>query len=342
MGLTSEEALGAAISYVKKTLVGMGALKGANCQIQSITYDSQNLQTEVVFLWKDTENVNHTSTAILKDGNSVSNGEIDDLGHLLLRMNNGTTIDCGLVTGEAKLKEQLKATTVIGTVTKGKVYPEGTDLEVLIRDILISYAAPGVVLTTTPNTKLYDIVSDSLATILLKAAVTKNTDDVTKVQFFAGETLVNEVTTGVAGGGNFQFQYTPASAIRSDITFKATATDGKQSTSSTFSIKFVAKSYYGLCDANVSDPDETVIKSGTPNLKDTRNLTYSGITTNWGKVFYAYPKSFGALTYIKDEINNINYFDSFQRSEIQVDGIDYYCYTLINPTAAEDNQITFK
>ena len=92
----------------------------------------------------------------------------------------------------------------------------------------------------------------------------------------------------------------------------------------------------------MSDPDETTIKGGTSVLKDTRTLNYTGITTNWGKVFYAYPKSFGALTYIKDEVNNINYFDSFQRSEVTVDGIDYWCYTLIQPTAAEDNQITFK
>lgn len=257
---------------------------------------------------------------------------------------NGTIyfITDGIGNGGGQITQPLTATVEIGSVTNGKTYAKGTEIEQIIRDMLIKYLAPAVTLTTTPATKLYDIVTDSIDTILLKAAVTKKTNPVTKVAFYVGDTLLNEVTTGVASGGNFQYQYTPATAIRSDVTFKATATDGKQTSTSTYNIKFVAKSYYGICDANVSDPDETIIKSGTGNLKDTRTLTYSGITTNWGKVFYAYPKSFGALTYIKDEINNINYFDSFQRSDVTIDGIAYYCYTLIEPTAAENNQITFK
>lgn len=68
MGLTSEEALGAAISYVKKTLAGMGALKGANCQIQSITYDPSARANTVVFLWKDNNDVSHTSQMVINDG----------------------------------------------------------------------------------------------------------------------------------------------------------------------------------------------------------------------------------------------------------------------------------
>ena len=68
MGLTSEEALGAALSYVKKTLAGMGALKGANCQIQSITYNPSTRTNTVVFLWKDNNDVSHTSQMEVHDG----------------------------------------------------------------------------------------------------------------------------------------------------------------------------------------------------------------------------------------------------------------------------------
>lgn len=68
MGLTSEEALGAALSYVKKTLAGMGALKGANCQIQSITYNPTTRTNTVVFLWKDNNDVSHTSQMEIHDG----------------------------------------------------------------------------------------------------------------------------------------------------------------------------------------------------------------------------------------------------------------------------------
>ena len=328
--------------YTQDTADALGAVKGAPCEIQSIVYDEETGTTTITFSWTGTSGQVQTDTAVIHDGTQV---EVEQ------KLSSGTLI--GIITVDGvdvplyvpqggELTQSLTATTVIGSVTNGKTYPVGTSIETIIRDILISYAAPTVSLTTNPSTRLYDIVTDSVATILLKAAVTKKTNDVTKVAFYVGNTLVNEITTGVASGGNFSYQYTPGTAITSDTTFKATATDGKQTTTSSVTIKFVGKSYYGICDASVSDPSATVIKSGTGNLKDTRNLVYSGITTDWGKVFYAYPKSFGALTYIKDEINNINYFDSFQRSEVTVDGIAYYCYTLIEPTAASDNQITFK
>ena len=278
----------------------------------------------------------------LKDELVIDKIELNDNSHTIITYQNGSTSDVGELKPEATLTTALKATTAIGSVTSGKTYNIGTSLETILRDILISYKAPSITLSTTPATKLYDIVEDSISTILLKAVVTKNTKNVTKVAFLADNTTLNQITTGVASGGTFQYQYTPSTPIKSDVVFKATATDGTQETQSSITIKFVGKSYYGICDASVSDPTETVIKSGTSTLKDTKTYTYTSITTNWGKVFYAYPKSFGVLTYIKDEINNINYFDSFQQSEISVDGIDYYCYTLIEPTAATDNQITFK
>ena len=71
--------------------------------------------------------------------------------------------------------------------------------------MLIKYTPPAITLSATPSTKLYDIVTDSISTILLKAAVTKKTQNVTKVSFYAGSTVINEVTSGVASGGNFQY-----------------------------------------------------------------------------------------------------------------------------------------
>lgn len=331
-----------AMNCIERSLDGLGVLKGAPCKIKSITeVDGGN---NVTFEWTGDSGAKQTRTMFVKDGGagvSVSSAEVDSRGHLVLTLSDMTQLDCGLVTGDAKLTQALTPTEDIGSI-KGKTYPVGTNLEQVIRDICIRYQAPAITLTTTPATKLYDIVTDSISTILLKASVTKKTNNVTKVSFYRDDTVVNEVTTGVASGGNFQYQYTPSTSINTDVTFKATATDGKQTTTSTYVIKFVGRSYYGICDAGVSDPDATTIKSGSNTLKDTKTLNYTGITTSWGKVFYAYPKSFGALTSIKDEVNNINYWDSFQRSEVQVDGIDYYCYTLIDPTAAEDNQITFK
>lgn len=57
--------------YVKDTIVGMGALKGAPCKIKSITR-ADGLYT-ITFEWVDESNISHTSTL-----------QMDDLGSLVV------------------------------------------------------------------------------------------------------------------------------------------------------------------------------------------------------------------------------------------------------------------
>lgn len=54
------EIIGMLRSYVKATLAGVGALKGAACQIQSIT-ESGTTHT-ITFLWEDNNGTQHTDT----------------------------------------------------------------------------------------------------------------------------------------------------------------------------------------------------------------------------------------------------------------------------------------
>ena len=61
----------------------------------------------------------------------------------------------------------------------------------------------------------------------------------------------------------------------------------------------------------------------------------------YGKVVYAYPKSLGTLTKIMDNENNVNYTTSFARTELTIDNIDYYVYTQIDPSAADNIKIDF-
>lgn len=66
------EIIGLLKTYIAKTLVGMGALKGANCQIQSINKASG--VSTVTFLWKDSEDVEHTGEMIVLDGETGPQG----------------------------------------------------------------------------------------------------------------------------------------------------------------------------------------------------------------------------------------------------------------------------
>lgn len=329
-------------AYVRKTAEGLGAVRGKPCTIQSIIETDEG--NVVTFRWVGDTGTVQTSTMLVRNGGegiSVTNATINTSGHLIFTLSNGTTIDAGAITVTAKTTSAITATENIGSVTSGKTYPTGTNLENIIKDILVKYQPPTISLSTTPSTRLYDIVNDSISTILLKGAVTKKSKPVTKVSFYVGDTLLNEVTTGVADGGNFQYQYTPTTPIRSDVTFKAITTDGQQSTNSSVTIKFVGKSYYGICDASVSDPDETVIKSGSSVLKDTKAWTYSNINADYNKVFYAYPKFLGELSKIVDPVNNLQYLNDFQKSIQTVDGIEYVVYCQKQPSRSVDVTLQF-
>ena len=237
---------------------------------------------------------------------------------------------------------EIVASITQGNIYPGKVYPVGTEYETILEDLVTQYLKPEVKLTIEPATTLYDIVNDTVDKITMYATVTKKTSDVAQVEFFVNGTSKNVVTNNVSSGGLFEYIFEPATPINADATFKVTATDTKnESASATKTIKFVAKSYYGIVDANTGAPTEAVVKTLNGVLKDTKNYVYEGITTDWGKVCYAYPASFGNLTSIKDTVNNINYTNSFTKTMVTVDGIEYVVYTQTTASAAAGIQVTF-
>ena len=237
---------------------------------------------------------------------------------------------------------EIVASITQGNIYPGKVYPVGTEYETILEDLVTQYLKPEVKLTIEPETTLYDIVNDTVDKITMYATVTKKTSDVAQVEFFVNGTSKNVVTNNVSSGGLFEYIFEPATPINADATFKVTVTDTKnESASATKTIKFVAKSYYGIVDANTGAPTEAVVKTLNGVLKDTKNYVYEGITTDWGKVCYAYPASFGNLSSIKDMVNNLNYTTEFTKTTLTVDGIEYVCYTQTNASAATDIEITF-
>ena len=296
--------------YTDGSILGIdGVLRGKNCTIKSIEkIDGVNT---VTFQWTADDGTVKTSTMQVLDGLPVTT-------------------------------EAITSNVSIGSITPGKTYPIGTEVQDILKDILTQYTPPSVTLTINPNAALYDIISDSVSQVAMNAVVTKKTSDVSKLEFFVNDTLVHTVDTNISNGGTFLYIYNPATPIRTDTKFKVVVTDIKNGTSdSTKNIKFVAKSYYGIVDANIGAPTESIVKTLTAKLKDTKNLTYDGITTDWGKVCYAYPTSFGNLTSIKDMINNLNYTTEFTKTTLTVDGIDYVCYTQTNASASVNVQLTF-
>ena len=65
------EILSAARTYVNQTVIGMGALKGAPCQIKSIVENPAGVWT-ITFEWEDTTGATHTDALVLHDGAAAS------------------------------------------------------------------------------------------------------------------------------------------------------------------------------------------------------------------------------------------------------------------------------
>lgn len=268
-----------------------------------------------------------------KDGRAVY-FDIDDENRIRLSGEGGGG-------GDPVITTPLTSQVEIGNVKVGKTYPTGTYLETIIRDMLTKYTKPSISLTINPSATLYDAATGKITSVTMSAVAVKNSKNITKITFSVNGTVVNTITTGVASGGNFQYPYTPAIPITSDCTFSASVTDGTETSTATISVKFVGKSFYGTMGPDITVPTAAQIKNLNSTLKTSKAYTYSGITMTFGKVVYAYPKSLGAITKVMDTVNNLNYTDTFSKSETTIDGMEYYVYTQIEPSASDGVTLAF-
>lgn len=141
--------------YTEDSIIGLGAIKGANCQIQSIV-DNADGTHNITFLWKDLNEDAHTSVLVVangetptittgsitgghqvtftttnpaqsktfnvmdgEDGISVVDAEVDASNHLILTLSEGSPIDCGEIQ-TATLLSGLDDVT-IDTPTNGQI-----------------------------------------------------------------------------------------------------------------------------------------------------------------------------------------------------------------------------
>lgn len=361
--------------YTDSAILGTaGPLKGKPCTISSIVGIEGGKR--VTFAWTDNGGSAHTSIMDVMDGEDgaeVTATEIDGQNHLIFTYSDGRTVDAGelpiaddaeevayenekfpelenvkdaldaALQAGAALQEKLVVSNPVGSATNGKTYPAGTSLEKVIRDILIKETAPGLTLTIDPSATLYDKATAVVSSVTMKAAVTKGTYDLSKVEFYLGDVLKH--TEEISSNGTYQFTVT-MSPTNSNFTLKAVVYDKRtgtpMTTTKSVQVKFVGKSYYGTVDAETGEPTEALIKALQNRvLKDTKNLTYDGITMTYGKVVYAYPAELGNITSIMDIVNNFPYTNSFIKSTVSVDGMTYNCYTQIDPAGADGLKLQF-
>ena len=123
--------------------------------------------------------------------------------------------------------------------------------------------------------------------------------------------------------------------VTGNTTYTVKATKNGVTVQGSTSVTFVNPSYFGAVDANFT-PTENAIKALAKSIKSTKSYTGSVSLENQ-KTCYAYPKSMGALTAVKDA-NNFEYLQSYTRSEVTVWNETYYVYILTDPVTID----TFK
>lgn len=92
-------------------------------------------------------------------------------------------------------------------------------------------------------------------------------------------------------------------------------------------IRAYALSYYGII--NPSTITENDISSLSSRLSSSKSYTYT-VNLAEQRIVYMYPQSFGTLTSIKDA-NNFDYINSYTRTTLSYNGVDYYVYILTDP-----------
>ena len=218
--------------------------------------------------------------------------------------------------GSCKLTKDLTTNIANGGINAGVTYKKDTDIEVIIRDLLIKYFPTDLVFSLNPSKTLYKI-GEVVNSIDLIATVTKKSNNIENIKYYVEGVLVDtkdETTnTGIGNGGTYTYTY--STPFSTDTTFKVDVYDGKNTTTKTIKVEFVNPFYCGLASGTLQ---EIVQKKGA--------YTYNNITCNNDSIVFKYPKSYGTLTSILDS-NNFENISAFSRNEEVINSVDYYVYT---------------
>lgn len=245
--------------------------------------------------------------------------------------------------GDASLETDVTSNIAVGAIASGTTLPEGTTFTEFAQKLLISEIAPtiGFSISKSGNVVYGGSYTETLTVNVSNMGTAKK---IKSIAWYEGNTLKQTDTIDSSTTGSWS--YTMGTATTDSTTFKAiityTKSDDNDATSTkTASINFYYNKFYGAV-ADL-DPSEATVEALTTALGTGKGGTYS-FTVTAGRICYAYPKSLGALTSIKDG-NGFSLFDSFTRTEQTYTqngtSVAYYRYVLTDSTTVSAYNVTF-
>ena len=227
-------------------------------------------------------------------------------------------------------------------VQNGYYYPNEGEAFNSVHVNVPTVIKPTVSISLTPETNYYQKERDKLKEITIALNVLKGSSPVSLVRIKINNTSVKEFTENVSEGGPFVYTHYFTSLQTTDFLISVEVFDSEnRMVVMNKDVKFTFNGYYGVIDDGV-DPESTdVLKSLIPVMKGTRDLLFSSINSEYGKIVYAYPVNQGELISIRDPIHMINYKESFTKRTVQIGECNYYVYFLTNSANLDDVQILF-
>lgn len=256
---------------------------------------------------------------------------------------NWAEVGSGSGGGSAELEEAVTGNTTVGAITSGMTLAQGTTFTEFVKKLLISEVAPTISFSISKSGNVA-YGGSYTETLTLSVSNMGSAKKIKSIAWYEGNTLKQTDTIDSAVAGSWT--YTMETATTDTTTFKAIVTytksdDTDTTVTKTASINFYYNKFYGaVSDLN---PSEATVEALTSALATGKGGTYS-FTVTAGRICYAYPKSLGALSSIKDG-NGFSLFDSFTRTEQSYTQngttVAYYRYVLTDTTTVSGYSVVF-
>lgn len=295
------------------------------------------------------------------EGIKGEKGDKGDKGDQGIQGETGIGIPTGGVTGQALVKQSgddydvvwldidstlatsVKSNTTVGAIPSGTTLAQGTTFTEFVQKLLISELAPtvGFSLSKSGNVAYGSSYTETLTVNVSNMGTAKK---IKTIAWYEGNALLQTDTIDSTTTGSWA--YTMNTTTTDTTTFKAIITytksdDADTTVTKTASINFYYNKFYGTVSSLT--PDEATVEALTSAIGNTRGLTAS-FTVTAGRVCYAYPKTLGALSSIKDG-NGFSLFDSFTRTEVTYTqngtSVAYYRYVLTDAATFSGYSIIF-
>ena len=231
----------------------------------------------------------------------------------------------------------------VGGIVSGTTLPQGTTFTEFAQKLLITEIAPtiGFSLSKSGNAVYGESYTETLTVNVTAMGTAKK---IKRIDWYEDTTAKHSDTIDSTVIGSWT--YTMDTATTDSTTFKAIVTylksdDTEVTVTKTATISFFYNKFYGVVEG--SSPDEATVEALSTAIGTAKGGTYS-FTTTAARICYAYPKTLGALTSIKDG-NGFSLFDSFTRTEQTYtqngSSVVYYRYVLTDATTVSAYSVTF-